>query len=72
MTGSRTPRPSSRIWTAPIVLGFVITLGLLLALLRDGVWDTIASLLIGGAIVFAARKGFSRKGFSRKGFSRTR
>lgn len=41
---SRTPL---QIWGAPIVLGILTTIGLISALLGDGVWDAVSALALG-------------------------
>ncbi|MGC4098131.1 MAG: hypothetical protein QM706_13535 [Nitrospira sp.] len=36
------PQTSRQIWTAPIVLGIVSAIGLVSALLGDGIWDALS------------------------------
>jgi hypothetical protein len=35
------------IWTAPIVLGILTIIGLVSALLGDGVWDALSAITLG-------------------------
>ncbi len=37
-----TPLSSSRIWGMPIAIGIVSTIGLLSAILGDGIWDGLS------------------------------
>ena len=41
---SRTPM---QIWGAPIVLGILTGIGLISALLGDGIWDALSALTLG-------------------------
>ena len=36
------PQTTRQIWTAPIVLGIVSAIGLISALLGDGIWDELS------------------------------
>lgn len=40
-------RTSLQIWGAPIVLGILTTIGLIAALLGDGVWDALSAVTLG-------------------------
>lgn len=41
---SKTPM---QIWGAPIVLAFLTTIGLISALLGDGIWDALSAVTLG-------------------------
>lgn len=40
------PQTTSQIWAAPIVLGIVSAIGLVSALLGDGIWDELSWLAL--------------------------
>jgi hypothetical protein len=40
-------RTPSQIWGAPIVLGILTTIGLISALLGDGIWDAVSAVALG-------------------------
>ena len=41
---SRTPM---QIWGAPLVIGILTTIGLISALLGDGIWDALSAVTLG-------------------------
>ena len=45
------PQTTRQIWAAPIVLGIVSTIGLVSALLGDGIWDLLSWLLPSSSLV---------------------
>lgn len=48
---SRTPM---QIWGAPIVLAILTTIGLISALLGDGVWDALSAVTLGAVCLVGA------------------
>ena len=50
-----------QIWSAPIVLGIVITVGLVSALLADGVWDVISWVALAVPLIVVLRYSTFRK-----------
>lgn len=48
------PRPLSRIFAVPLVLGLVSTIGLVAALVGDDVWDAIGWIGLGIPLAVAA------------------
>jgi len=44
-------RTKRQIWAAPIVLGVLTTVGLIAALLGDGVWDLVSAVTLGAPVV---------------------
>jgi len=40
-------RTPLQIWGAPIVIGILTTIGLISALLGDGVWDAVSAITLG-------------------------
>jgi len=49
------------IWTMPIVLGVLTSVGLLSALLGDGVWDDLSALTLGVVVLTGAWYGLRKK-----------
>ncbi len=43
--------PFKRLWGAPILLGILTLIGLLSALLGDGMWDVLSALTLGIPVV---------------------
>lgn len=43
--------PFKRLWGAPILLGILTLIGLLSALLGDGIWDVLSALTLGIPVV---------------------
>jgi len=39
------------VWTAPVVLGVLTVIGLVSALLGDGVWDAVSAVSLGVVVV---------------------
>ncbi len=54
-------RTPSQIWGAPILLGILTTIGLVAALLGDGVWDLVSSLTLGAPVLVGAWYGLRRQ-----------
>lgn len=50
-----------RLWRAPIALGILTAIGLLSALLGDGVWDQISAVTLGVPVAVAGWYGFRNK-----------
>ena len=46
--------PSRRLWGAPIVLGIMTSIGLLSALLGDGLWDAVSAVMLAAPVLVAA------------------
>ena len=51
----------NRLWTWPIVLGVLTTIGLASALLGDGVWDVLSWVTLGVPVVVSAWYGLRRQ-----------
>lgn len=49
------------IWTAPIYLGVLTIIGLLSALLGDGVWDALSALTLGVVVLVGAWYSLRRR-----------
>jgi hypothetical protein len=45
----------TQIWSAPIALGIVSAVGLITALLTDGVWDAVSWLTLAAPVAVSAR-----------------
>ena len=43
-------QPFGPVWTAPIALGVLTVVGLVSALLGDGVWDALSALALGTVV----------------------
>ncbi len=50
-----------RIWRAPIVFALLTTVGLVSALLGDGVWDTLSTFTLGAPVAACGWYGLRRK-----------
>jgi len=48
------------IWTAPIVLGVLTVIGLISALLGDGVWDAVSAVSLGIVVAVGGWYGLRR------------
>ena len=48
------------IWTAPIVLGVLTIVGLISALVGDGVWDALSALTLGAVMAVGGWYGLRR------------
>jgi hypothetical protein len=46
--------PLRRLWGAPIVLGAMTSIGLLSALLGDGLWDAVSAVMLSAPLLVAA------------------
>lgn len=53
-------QPFGPIWTAPIVLGVLTIIGLVSALLGDGVWDAVSALALGAVAAVGGWHGLRR------------
>ena len=42
------------VWTAPILLGVLTVIGLVSALLGDGVWDAVSAVSLGAVVAVGA------------------
>ena len=51
----------TRIWRAPIVFALLTIIGLVSALLGDGVWDDLSALALGVPVAACAWYGLRRK-----------
>lgn len=49
------------IWTAPVYLGVLTIIGLLSALLGDGVWDAVSALTLGVVVLVGAWYSLRRR-----------
>jgi hypothetical protein len=56
-----THTPFVRLWGAPIVLAILTVIGLLSALLGDGVWDALSAVALGVPVLCCAWYGLRRK-----------
>lgn len=43
--------PFGPIWTAPILLGVLTIVGLISALVGDGIWDALSALTLGAVVL---------------------
>ena len=50
-----------RLWGAPILFGILTTIGLISALLGDGVWDAVSAVALGVPVAACAWYGLRRK-----------
>ncbi|MCC6071033.1 hypothetical protein ACFSQU_15965 [Massilia sp. GCM10020059] len=53
-------RPTHSTWRAPIVFGALTTVGLISALLGDGVWDALSAVTLGVPVAACAWYGLKR------------
>ncbi len=51
-----------RLWGMPIVLGILTTIGLISALLGDGVWDAVSAVTLGIPVLLGVWHGLRRQG----------
>lgn len=49
-----------RLWGMPIVLGVLTCIGLLSALLGDGIWDALSAVTLAGPVLVAIWASFRR------------
>jgi hypothetical protein len=54
--------PFMRMWGAPILLAILTVIGLLSALLGDGVWDALSAVTLGIPVLCCAWYGLRRRG----------
>lgn len=52
--------PFKRLWGAPILLGILTAVGLLAALLGDGMWDVLSALTLGIPVAATIWYGFKK------------
>jgi len=62
--GSKTAR---QIWGAPIVLAILTTIGLISALLGDGIWDALSAVTLGIPCLVGAWYCLRRRPAAREG-----
>ena len=53
-------RSTMRIWRAPLLLAVLTVVGLMSALLGDGVWDLVSALSLGAPVAAGAWYGLRR------------
>jgi len=53
-------QPAHKVWGAPIVFGVLTTVGLISALLGDGVWDALSAVTLGIPVAACAWYGLKR------------
>ena len=53
-------RTNTQIWAMPILLAVLTTIGLVAALLGDGVWDLVSSVTLGAPVAAGAWYGLRR------------
>lgn len=46
--------PFRRLWGAPVVLGIMTAIGLVSALLGDGLWDAVSALMLAAPVLVSA------------------
>jgi hypothetical protein len=51
-----------RLWGMPILLGVLTTIGLVAALLGDGVWDAVSGVALGLPVLLGIWHGVRRQG----------
>ena len=49
------------LWGMPILLGILTTIGLISALLGDGIWDAVSAVTLGAPVAVGAWYGLRRK-----------
>lgn len=52
------PLIRSRIWTIPSILAALTLLSLVIALVVDGIWDSLASAVLAGILIYMTYEGF--------------
>jgi hypothetical protein len=53
-------RTRAQIWTMPILLAILTVIGLVAALLGDGVWDMVSAVTLGAPVAVGAWYGLRR------------
>ena len=53
-------RPLRQIWAIPLLLAVLTTVGLVAALLGDGVWDLVSALTLGAPVAAGIWYGLRR------------
>jgi hypothetical protein len=46
---------ASTLWAAPVALGVLTVIGLLSALLGDGIWDALSAITLGAPVAVGVR-----------------
>lgn len=54
-------QPFGPIWTVPIVLGVLTVIGLVSALVGDGVWDALSAVTLGAVVAVGGWHGLQRR-----------
>lgn len=54
-------RSATRIWAMPIVLAVLTAVGLVAALLGDGVWDLVSAVTLGAPVAVGAWYALRRR-----------
>ena len=54
-------RSPIRIWAMPLLLAILTAIGLVAALLGDGVWDAVSGVTLGAPVAVGAWYGLRRK-----------
>ncbi|CAA2136694.1 hypothetical protein [Methylobacterium bullatum] len=52
------PLIRSRIWAIPSILAALTLLSLAIALIVDGIWDSLASAVLAGILIYMTYEGF--------------
>lgn len=50
-----------RVWSIPIAIGIVTAVGLIAALLGDGLWDTLSAVALGIPVAIGAWYGLTKR-----------
>ncbi|WP_208277068.1 hypothetical protein [Massilia oculi] len=53
-------QPSGPVWTAPIVIGVLTVVGLVSALMGDGIWDALSAVTLGSVVAVGGWYGLRR------------
>ncbi len=61
MSGRPPRKPFLRMWGAPIILALLTMIGLISALLGDGVWDDVSAVALGVPTIACAWYGLRRR-----------
>jgi len=54
-------RTRTRIWAVPVLLALLTVVGLVAALLGDGVWDLVSAVALGAPVAVGGRYAFGRR-----------
>ena len=58
-------RTRIQIWAMPVLLAILTTIGLVAALLGDGVWDLVSAVTLGSPVAVGAWYSLRRRGARR-------